>query len=223
MKNFEPFSIKREFVLTRFPLSRFNIFICSSSLVSLVSRTSLIFLSLQFLFLQYLNATNRNCHGILGYVLMHLNFPISLLIYLVGVFFHGIMFHTFFLSVFLKIYNLKDNLFRPRREVLKELNKNNSTKIYSFNKGFLALKEDKAIRKIKKQLGKAKKIDFDPLQTLINKIQKQLSRGILRKRCPGNMQQIYRRTPMSRCDFNKVAPSDPIPTRLHRAKYSRMD
>ena len=30
-------------------------------------------------------------------------------------------------------------------------------------------------------------------------------RGVLRKRCPKNMQQIYMRTPMPKCDFNKVA------------------
>ena len=36
-------------------------------------------------------------------------------------------------------------------------------------------------------------------------IQKQPSRGVLRKSCSENMQQIYRRTPMSKCDFNKVA------------------
>ena len=31
------------------------------------------------------------------------------------------------------------------------------------------------------------------------------SRGVLKKRCLENMQQIYRRTPMPKCDFNKVA------------------
>ena len=36
------------------------------------------------------------------------------------------------------------------------------------------------------------------------KIQKQPSRGALRKRCSENMQQIYRRTSMPKCDFNKV-------------------
>ena len=36
-------------------------------------------------------------------------------------------------------------------------------------------------------------------------LQKQPPRGILRKRCSENMQQIYRRTPMPKCDFNKVA------------------
>ena len=36
-------------------------------------------------------------------------------------------------------------------------------------------------------------------------VQKQPSRGVLRKRCYENMQQIYKRTPMPKCDFNKVA------------------
>ena len=36
-------------------------------------------------------------------------------------------------------------------------------------------------------------------------VQKQPPRGVPRKRCSENMQQIYRRTPMPKCDFNKVA------------------
>ena len=36
-------------------------------------------------------------------------------------------------------------------------------------------------------------------------LQEQPPRGVLRKRCSKNMQQIYRRTPMLKCDFNKVA------------------
>ena len=42
-------------------------------------------------------------------------------------------------------------------------------------------------------------------EKLIRWFQKQPPRGVLKKRCPGNMQQIYRRTPMPKCDFNKVA------------------
>ena len=34
--------------------------------------------------------------------------------------------------------------------------------------------------------------------------QKQSLRGLLKKSCSGNMQQIYRRTPMPKSDFNKV-------------------
>ena len=37
------------------------------------------------------------------------------------------------------------------------------------------------------------------------KTQKQPSRGVFSKRYSENMQQICRRTPMSKCDFNKVA------------------
>ena len=43
------------------------------------------------------------------------------------------------------------------------------------------------------------------LQDTKNIVQKQLSVGVLRKRCSKNIQQIYRRTPVSKCDFNKVA------------------
>ena len=34
--------------------------------------------------------------------------------------------------------------------------------------------------------------------------QKEPTKGVLRKRCAENMHQIYRRTPMSKCGFNKV-------------------
>ena len=36
------------------------------------------------------------------------------------------------------------------------------------------------------------------------RFQKQPPRVVLKKRCFENMQQIYRRTPMPRCDFNTV-------------------
>ena len=39
----------------------------------------------------------------------------------------------------------------------------------------------------------------------LNKQQKRPLSGVLGKRCSENMQQIHRRTPMPKCDFNKVA------------------
>ena len=39
----------------------------------------------------------------------------------------------------------------------------------------------------------------------VRPIHQQLSRGLLRKRCSENIQQIYRRTPILKCDYNKVA------------------
>ena len=41
-------------------------------------------------------------------------------------------------------------------------------------------------------------------QNYLYAIQKQPPRRVLSKRCPENMQQVYRRTPMPNCDFNKV-------------------
>ena len=38
-----------------------------------------------------------------------------------------------------------------------------------------------------------------------NSIQKQPSRGVPRKSCSENMQQIYRKTLFVKCDFNNVA------------------
>ena len=42
-------------------------------------------------------------------------------------------------------------------------------------------------------------------QTVISLRQKQPPRGVPWKRCSENMQQIYRRTPMPKGDFTKVA------------------
>ena len=36
-------------------------------------------------------------------------------------------------------------------------------------------------------------------------VQKQPSRSVLKKRCSENMQQIYKKTPILKCNFNKVA------------------
>ena len=40
---------------------------------------------------------------------------------------------------------------------------------------------------------------------------RQSCRGVHEKRCSENMQQIYRRTPMPKSDFNKVAERSHIP------------
>ena len=45
--------------------------------------------------------------------------------------------------------------------------------------------------------------NYFPVFTLVR--QKHPSKGVLRKRCSENMQQIFRRAPMPRWDFNKVA------------------
>ena len=47
-------------------------------------------------------------------------------------------------------------------------------------------------------------LEIDICNGLTIDIQTQPSRDILRERCSENMQQIYRKTPMTKCDFNKV-------------------
>ena len=44
-----------------------------------------------------------------------------------------------------------------------------------------------------------------PLLCNVKKLQKQHSRGVLRKRCSKNIQHVYRRTSIPKKDFNKVA------------------
>ena len=47
--------------------------------------------------------------------------------------------------------------------------------------------------------------DISRQDRMITYLQKQPPRRVLSKRCSENMQQIYRRTPMPKCDFNKIA------------------
>ena len=82
-----------------------------------------------------------------------------------------------------------------------EHDKNIST--YSFDKGtgFVVIKEEDAIQKIEKQIGKSKVIDHNPSPTLLNKFQKELAK--LRK---GNKFD-------NKTHF-KYYPSDATPPRL---------
>ena len=56
------------------------------------------------------------------------------------------------------------------------------------------------VRWRKSDLREKKNFEFES-----NNMQKQPSRGVLNKTYSENMQQIYRRTPMQKCDFNEVA------------------
>ena len=57
-----------------------------------------------------------------------------------------------------------------------------------------------------KKLNKQSKTDMlIKLTKNLVTIRKQPPVGVLRNRCSENMQQVYKRTPMQKCDFNKVA------------------
>ena len=60
---------------------------------------------------------------------------------------------------------------------------------------------DSASNLLKKKKPKEKMFPYS--QPII--IQKQQSRGVFKRSCAENMQQIYRRKFMPKCDFNKVA------------------
>ena len=48
-------------------------------------------------------------------------------------------------------------------------------------------------------------LSYQLLINFLNYFQRQPSRSVLRKRCSENMQQFYKRTPIPKCDSNKVA------------------
>ena len=47
--------------------------------------------------------------------------------------------------------------------------------------------------------------EFESALSLSSGFQKQSSRSVIKKRCSENMDQIYKRTPMLKCHFNKVS------------------
>ena len=51
----------------------------------------------------------------------------------------------------------------------------------------------------------------------LNNLEKQPFRGVFIKRCSENIQQFYKRTPMPKCDFNKVAIQVEIALRHERS------
>ena len=60
-----------------------------------------------------------------------------------------------------------------------------------------------AFRNIFTIFGKCSVSDARP--STVKHLQKQPSKGVVSKRCYENMQLIYGRKPMLKCDFNKVA------------------
>ena len=67
---------------------------------------------------------------------------------------------------------MKDNLSKEQRKALKQIRQiNNNTKVYPFDKGsgVVVLSDGDVIKKIEKQLGKAKVIDEDPTQKYTRK------------------------------------------------------
>ena len=102
--------------------------------------------------------------------------------------------HTYYLNNKNKIYIKNCQAFDKiwHEGLLLKLNQNSiSGNLLKVLRDFLSCQKQRVVR-------------IGPLQEL-HRVQKQPSRGVLKKRCSENMQQIYRRTPTPKCNFNKVA------------------
>ena len=103
--------------------------------------------------------------------------------------------------------NKHDKLHRANHENIKKLWRTveNTTRYQSDPIGHVINLSKKTFTKGTFQLLN-KNLNFIPTPKVYNQHkQKQPPRGVPKKRCSENMQQIYRRTLMPRCDFNKVA------------------
>ena len=71
----------------------------------------------------------------------------------------------------------RNNLTIGQRNAIREIKNDANLKVYPFDKGsgFVIMKEEDAIKRIEKQMGKSIITDFDPTTTLLNKFQKELS------------------------------------------------
>ena len=99
---------------------------------------------------------------------------------------------------------IKDNLTRQQRVALREIKNDPSISIYPFDKGtgFVRIRKDEAIRKIKEQIGDTDIINDDPTNSFAREIRKELS--VLNK--DGKF---------SKKEYEFIYPSDPIPPRMY--------
>ena len=101
---------------------------------------------------------------------------------------------------------VKDNLNQKQRSALKELRSDQEISIYPFDKGtgLVRIEREKAISKIREQIGDTQIINIDPTKKFATDIRKVLS--ILNKK--GRF---------TKKEYEKLYPSDPIPPRMYGA------
>ena len=98
----------------------------------------------------------------------------------------------------------RNNLTIGQRNAIREIKNDANLKVYPFDKGsgFVIMKEEDAIKRIEKQMGKSIITDYDPTTTLLNKFQKELS-------------ESWKEGKFDNKTYYKVYPSDAIPPRLY--------
>ena len=98
----------------------------------------------------------------------------------------------------------RDNLTKDQRAAMTEIKKDENISIYSFDKGsgFVRIKTEDALAKIREQVGETKILDHDPTPTFARNI-----RNVL---CEMNKKKKF-----TKAEYEKIYPSDPIPPRMY--------
>ncbi|XP_065678811.1 uncharacterized protein LOC136093634 [Hydra vulgaris] len=122
--------------------------------------------------------------------------------------------------------NKNDNLTRQQRKALTQLKKDKNIDIYPFDKGigFVTIPHDKAIKKIREQIGLTKITNEDPTQSYAMKIKVQLSKLNKKGRfTKDEYQQIYPSDPISPCMYGVVKAHKPEKSYPMRIVVSTID
>ena len=98
----------------------------------------------------------------------------------------------------------KDNLTREQRTAMKEIKEDKEISIYPFDKGigFVRIKNEEAIEKIREQIGETTILEKDPTPTFAAKVRSELSKM--------NRTKIF-----TKAEYELIYPSDPLPPRLY--------
>ncbi|XP_065650407.1 uncharacterized protein LOC136078558 [Hydra vulgaris] len=99
---------------------------------------------------------------------------------------------------------INHNLTRDQRKAFKEIHQNKKIDIYPFGKGigFVRIEHDKAVEKIREQIGPTKIISIDPTLSYAIKIKSFLSK-------------LNKKQRFSKDEYESIYPSDPVPPRLY--------
>ncbi|XP_065642467.1 uncharacterized protein LOC136074096 [Hydra vulgaris] len=99
---------------------------------------------------------------------------------------------------------ISQNLTREQRKALKEIKENKLVDIYLFDKGngFVRIEHEKALERIRDQIGQTKVLSEDPTSSYAIKIKTYIS-------------QLNKKQRFSKTEYDSIYPSDPIPPRMY--------
>ncbi|XP_065665425.1 uncharacterized protein LOC136086859 [Hydra vulgaris] len=99
---------------------------------------------------------------------------------------------------------ISQNLTREQRKALKDIKEHKLVDIYPFVKGngFVRIEHEKALERIRDQIGQTKGLSEDPTSSYAIKIKTYLS-------------QLNKKQRFSKTEYDSIYPSDPIPPRMY--------